>query len=247
MTTTRTPRDAMAPAPATARPSLHTGILDGNHGDFARMDVARVRTEGGIVAVIWKASEGKDWKDPAFTRAVAASRQHGLLVGAYHFGSGSSPGEVQAEHFLHVVGPLLGAEGMVLALDLENNPNRGAGDMSATQAEAFVQRVHARTGVWPLVYTGRYVRAAQQARGTDLAQCPLWMAAYGPDPLAGKLPLAWSEWALWQYTNGGAGPSRVAVYPRKTPGIGGCDRSVFRGTAEELRAWWDSQAVGHGP
>lgn len=262
MTTPRVPRDGLGPSPLDGleasvqrelaarppRPALCTGILDGNHGDWKRGDL-RVARDHGIVAIIAKASEGKDFLDGSFDRTVDTARALGLVVGAYHFGSASSSGEVQADHFLRATERARAAGPLLLVLDLENNPNVKAGTMDVTRAEAFVHYVHGATGRWPVVYTGAYVRAAQQARGTDLAQCPLWMAAYGPDPLKGRLPAAWGTWALWQYTNGGAGPTDQVTYPRKTHGFGkdgapgGCDRSVYRGTEQDLRAWWASQAV----
>jgi len=234
-------------------PVVHTGILDGNHGDWKRGNLRIARNQGGITAVIAKATQGVHFQDPTFERTVAEARLLSLLVGAYHFGD-ASDGAAQAEAFLAKTADARATGRLLLCLDLENNPNPRRGTMGLGQALAFVRRVHEAVGTWPVCYTGRYIRAAQEAPGTDLARCPLWMAAYGPDPLRGKLPAAWSAWALWQYTNGGAGPVDQVRYPRKTPGFGkggtapgGCDRSVFRGTAEELRAWWDSQAVGHGP
>jgi hypothetical protein len=53
-----------------------------------------------------------------------------------------------------------------------------------------------------------------------------------------KVPAPWHEWSLFQYSDWGAGPSNRTLYPRDTPGFGRVDRSCFRGTADELRAWW---------
>lgn len=232
-------------------PVLHTGILDGNHGDWKRGNLQVARDQGGITAVIAKATQGVHFRDPTFDRTVATARLLNLLTGAYHFGD-ATDGAAQAEAFLARTADARATGKVLLCLDLENNPDPRRGTMPVATAVAFVQRVYEATGTWPVCYTGRYVVAAQRAVGTDLARCPLWMAAYGPDPLKGRLPAAWSSWALWQYTNGGAGPTDVTRYPRKTPGFGkggkpgGCDRSVFRGTAQELRDWWTSQAVGSG-
>ena len=77
-----------------------------------------------------------------------------------------------------------------------------------------------------------------------LARCPLWLAQYGEPPTPRSYPSGpdgWpSGWSLWQYTNGTAGPSDQRTYPRTVPGFRDPtqDRSVFRGTLDELRSWW---------
>ena len=57
-----------------------------------------------------------------------------------------------------------------------------------------------------------------------LAQCPLWLAQYGPSAV---LPPGWSAWSLWQYTDG-AQPGSQPVN-----GIGHCDRDRFNGGAAD--------------
>jgi lysozyme len=219
--------------------NLCTGIIDIHHGE--PHDFLKARA-GGVVAVILKATQGKDWHDPEFQRSLIDAQAADLLAGAYHFGSGSSPGAQQADLCLAAVHPDVHPD-VRIALDLEHNPDLASGDMTTEQAAAFCQRVHDVTGRWPILYAGldnlrnRMAVASLPVRAI-FACCALWLAAYGPDPMTVKVPAPWHEWSLFQYSDWGAGPSNRTLYPRDTPGFGRVDRSCFRGTADELRAWW---------
>ena len=111
-----------------------------------------------------------------------------------------------------------------------------------------MRRVHDATNRWPVLYAGLSdLRARIKAAAPDvvavLANCPLWLAAYGPDPRALAAPAPWASWSLHQYTNGADGPADTTTFPRRTPGFARQiqDRSCFRGTADELRAWWETR------
>lgn len=236
--------DAERAAAGLAAPFC-TGVVDLHHHD-GTFDLVAARA-AGLVALVHKATEGKDFRDKGFVGAVDAARAAGLEVGAYHFASASAPGQAQADFFLATVG----TRAALLALDFERNPG-SAGTMKLTEAAAFVRRVHERTGRWPLFYAGLSHLSGEVARASadvlaTLAHCPLWLAAYGPNPLRLVPPRPWERWSLQQYTNGAAGPADRDRFPRSTPGFtrAAQDRSVFRGTPDELRAWW--QTCGRAP
>jgi len=236
--------DAERAAAGLSRPPRWCGILDGNHGDVDHIhDLGAIRT-AGIGAWIAKADEGLTYDDPAFAAFVVRGRAAGLLMGAYHFLRGAHPGEVEADEFLRDTRTLRAVAPMLLALDWEAN------DAPAANARAFVQRVHDVTGRWPVVYTGVPFARSKLGNVADavLGQCPLWYAAYGVDPYRPAIHPTWPRgYAMMQYTNGGQGPADQVAFPRKTPGIGGCDRSCFAGDETAARAWWAAQAVGLGP
>lgn len=223
---------------------LVTGIIDIHHGDGA-YDLAAAKA-AGIVALFHKATEGQDWRDKGFARAMDAAKVHGLLRGAYHFGSASASGAEQADFFLGVVAPL--GPDVLLALDLERNPG-SAGTMTTEEGAAFLLRVYDQTGRWPLLYAGRSELNTRVAKASPvvraiLARAPLWLAQYGEPPTTKQVPSLWPDgWSLWQYTSSLTnGPSDRARYPRGAPGFTrrSQDRSCFRGTPEELRAFWSS-------
>jgi lysozyme len=182
-----------------------------------------ITAAAGIAAVILKATQGTGFIDPTFLPRVAEARAAGLLVGAYHFLDGSNPAQ-QVANFLTIAK----SEGGVdwLAVDWEPYPSSQASIIGAAQAVASIQ---AATGSWPILYTIRYMLSAPN---TTLSRCPLWLAEYGSSPVC---PPGWTEWKLWQHTDGTVGSGVVPV-----PGIGPCDRSGFAGTIVQLGQWWTS-------
>lgn len=197
-------------------------VIDLSHWQ-APVDFAKVKS-AGIAAVILKATQGLNWIDATFAPRFAAATAAGLLVGAYHFLDNSAP-ELQVGNFLSVT-----AGCPVLALDAE--PNDIGDTVTIAQAAEAAARLQMATGNTPLVYVSRY---GPDERGTGfpngvLSRCPLWLPEYGSRPVC---PAGWSNWKLWQHTDGRVGPDVVPV-----PGIGQCDRSRFAGTVAELAAWW---------
>ena len=170
----------------------------------------------GILAVIHKASQGTSYVDPAYADAKKRAGVVGMLFGAYHFGTSSNPVD-QADHFLEAA---WGTN--FLVLDWEGNKEA---TMSRLQAEGVVQRIFDKTGVWPVLYSGQAFFKANSNASKILARCPFWIARYNVKPPTIK------NWKLWQYTSEG-----------RVKGIeGNVDRNRFKGTAEELQAWWKQQ------
>src|SRR5215470_1317293 len=106
------------------------------HVDFAAAYAA------GMRAVIVKATEGLKYTDPTFNRNVIEAQAAGLLVGAYHFGTGATSGLEQAQHFLSVVGH----NQCLTVLDFEDSTSQ----MSLVEAIEFVLEIQQETGVWPV-------------------------------------------------------------------------------------------------
>lgn len=198
-------------------------IIDLSHQngvvDFSKLNA------GGIRGVIHKATQGTSFVDRAYSTNKAKALGQGLLWGAYHFGTGGD-GVVQAEHFLNTVNP---APHELLVLDFERDPH-GAG-MSLDEARAFTTHVHARTGRWPGLYSGEYIKELLGAKKDPiLANCWFWLAQYGPTAV---IPANWATWTLWQYTDGAKGSE-----PHEVPGVGRCDRDKFNGDEAMLHRLW---------
>lgn len=200
-------------------------IIDVSHHNGPSLDFSKAKQDG-IVGVIHKATQGQSGLDPMYELNRKKVTAAGLLWGAYHFATGSE-GVTQAVHFLATLGD---TAGMLLVLDLEPNPTGPS--MSLEEARAFVTHVHDAAGRWPMLYSGHYIK---QLLGTGkdqvLANCPLWLAQYGPTAV---VPPNWPTWTMWQYTDGAIG-----VDPTPVAGIGHCDRDRFNGTAERLKVLWN--------
>jgi lysozyme len=200
-------------------------MIDTSHWD-RNVDFQAVASSG-VLGVIQKATQGQLDVDPTYETNRVKATQADLLWGAYHFGTGDD-GVRQAEHFLSVVGDY---ERVLLALDLEQNPVGPSMDLE--QARAFVTHVQERTGRFPGLYGGSYLKSLIGARSDPvLAQCWFWIAQYGPTPV---VPPNWPTWTFWQYTDGAYGPQ-----PHTTDGIGRCDRSFFNGPEAQFRRLWVS-------
>ena len=234
------------PPPSTTRPmppAPITGIVDVHHDDGA-VDMAAA-ARGGVVALVHKLTEGRDWIDPKAVERLSRARAAGLLVGVYHYGNATDP-EQQADHFIAHASAHPDA---LWALDCENNGRSRFGTMRPEQAAAFVSHVHRCMGRWPVFYSfTSFLRGwgtLDTATRAVLSKCALWQAQYGEKPTKPAND-AWSTIALWQYTNGADGPNNRGTYPRITPGFARAaqDRSAFDGTLDELRAWWTTCGRG---
>ena len=204
-------------------PSGLNAIVDLSHhnGDpnFADLRAA------GILGVIHKATQGVNGPDPTYANHKQWAQSAGLLWGAYHFGTGED-GVAQADSFLRVVGD---PTRQVLVLDFE--PNTTGPSMSLEEARAFVTHVKDQTGRYPGIYSGHYIKELL-GTGSDpvLGACWFWLAQYGPTAV---VPPNWSDWTLWQYTDGALGPD-----PKEIPGVGRFDRDLYNGGVADLQAFW---------
>ena len=199
-------------------------VIDISHHNGTHLDFAKAKADG-IIGVIHKASQGQAGTDPNYGANRAKVRTAGLLWGAYHFGTGSD-GVKQAVHFLDAIGD---PTDMLLVLDFEPNPTGPS--MPLEEARAFNTHVFSKTGRWPGLYAGHYLKELLGTRSDPiLANSWLWMAQYGPTVV---VPPNWPTWTMWQYTDGGAGNK-----PHEVDGIGRCDRDMFNGSEAQLRKLW---------
>jgi len=199
-------------------------VIDLSHHN-QNVDFQKMNQQDGILGVIHKATQGVSFQDPTYQLHKTGALNAGLLWGAYHFGTGSD-GVQQAEFFLNFVNP---EAQTLLVLDFEAN---GQGpSMDLEEARAFVTHVHDVTGRWPGLYSGHYIK---DLLGTNqdpvLANCWFWLSQYGPTPI---VPVNWSKWTMWQYTDGAIGPE-----PHGVTGAGLCDRDKFAGDEVALQTLW---------
>lgn len=208
------------PQPA---PTMIDAVIDiSHHNGSVNFNAVH---DSGIVGVIAKSTQGTGFRDPKFKDFQQKAQESGLLLGAYHFGTGDSV-ERQVDNFL-LATHADSNPSMLLILDLESNPSGKT--MSLFQAEEFCALIHQKTGKWPGLYSGNCIKEfLTPTRDTTLKNCWLWLAQYG---LKTVIPKQWDRWTLWQYTEQGV-----------VSGIAGkVDRNRFMGTEDELRNWWKEQ------
>ena len=188
-------------------------------------DFSTVKADG-IVGVIHKATQGTSYTDPTYSSRRSQALGSGLWWGAYHFGTGSDGGQ-QAQYFLSVVNP---GPADLLVLDFEENTSGGS-NMTLSQAEQFVSLIQNKTGRWPGIYGGSYIKQVLgSTQNSVLSNCWFWLAQYGSSAV---VPTTWPTWTMWQYTDGTNGPT-----PHSVNGIGNCDRDKFNGDMSGLARLW---------
>jgi lysozyme len=204
--------------------AILNSVIDISHHNGLSLDFAKAKADG-IIGVIHKVTQGLGGVDPLYRKNKEKAVAAGLLWGGYHFGTGSE-GVAQAVHFLDEVG---NDDDTLLVLDFEPNP--AGPSMTLEEARAFVTHVNDKTGRFPGLYSGHFIK---QLLGTHhdpvLAQCWFWLAQYGPTPV---VPPNWKTWTMWQYTDGAIGEE-----PHTVNGIGHSDRDKFNGAEAQLRKLW---------
>lgn len=186
------------------------------------VDWVAVKGSGRAFAIA-RVSDGINTLDNQFARNWRGMKAAGLVRGVYQFFRPSQDPLVQADLLVSQVTAAGGFEAGDLppVLDLETTDSQSSSVVQA-RARTWLDRIQARTGRRPIVYTGAFMSATI---GTAFAAYPLWVANYGVT--CPSMPSAWSQWLMWQ--SGSTG--RVA-------GItGNVDVDVFNGTLAELHAF----------
>lgn len=220
--------------PIPSFPGATTLLVDVSHNQpNANLTAAKA---AGIAGVMLKATEGATYLDAAFLNLFGRAQEAGLLIGAYHFGTARGASD-QLDNYIRAVTTIAGGfDNIVPVLDLEHNDPSPDNSMSLDLGEEWVAGFKARTGRTPMIYSGAYLRDNGAAAGRpNLASCPLWLAQYATSPVV--IP-GWADWTLWQFTDGNLGP-----YAGTVAGIGRCDQNIFRGTPDDLAAFWTSMTA----
>lgn len=156
--------------------------------------------------VIIRATMGNRYRDGRYARNLAGTTRNGLVVGAYHFakpGSGRRDARAEADHFLRVARVTAGD--LTPVLDIEET-----GGLSPRQlrmwARAWLERVHARTGVRAMIYSGSHFWRGSMRNTSWFARRghPLWVAHWyiGAPDVPGR---RWGGkgYTAWQWSAGG--------------------------------------------
>ena len=177
----------------------------------------------GIDFTVAKATEGTGVVDPWYARNAIRARNAGVLFTAYHYARprrGGRNARAEADFFLRHA--RLQRGDLVPALDLERTGNLDDARL-VRWTLIWLQRVHHKLGVMPMVYSNPGFWMAHMANSTAIAKAGyeiLWIGHWDTRrPLVPAKRWAGEGWTFWQYTNCG----HVA-------GVSGCvDRDTFSG------------------
>jgi lysozyme len=181
------------------------------------IDWQRVRRAGIRFAFI-RLSDGATIRDSRFATNWAEAKQAGVVRGAYQYFRPDQSVTEQADLMIAAMHNRTNDD-LPPVIDLEADAGLTA-SVIAARARAWIDRVRARLGVEPIVYTGGEL---WRNGGADtLAGQALWLAHYTQG--CPSVPAPWTHWTFWQHTERGA-----------IPGIEGpVDLDLFAGTLDDL-------------
>ena len=196
-----------------------------------------VGASGKVKFAFCKATQGAGYVDPQFKNNWAGIKAAGLLRGAYHFANTATDPTVQADHFVATVGDLDPSDMLVLDIEVTKLNGQDFINWVAT----WLERVEAKTGIRPIVYTGgpffnQHGGPPNAATIQRLSRFPLWLAAYVTHP-ENFMPTIWKDlgWVIWQRSGDIAAPGDTILH---VPGINGnVDRDQFKGTFDDMMAF----------
>lgn len=180
----------------------------------------RGRSTGALSRFVYaKATEGRTFIDPSFSRNRQEASAAGLAVGAYHFWLPERDPVEQARHFFSVAG--LRREGeLPPCLDVEKDNELSSSERNDRLQELIVETFNLFR-VLPVIYSSR--RVYREWGLVVGGECPFWMVSWSTKE---RLVEPFRTWTFWQ-----TGPAAGV------PGISGpVDRNLFHGGEAELRA-----------
>lgn len=164
------------------------GIDVSNHqGNINWKDI----DQGAVNFAYIKATEGTTFIDKSFSKNWEASKEAGILRGAYHFFKAESDGKKQAEHFISVVPK----EKNMLppVIDIEEVGKDQA--KFIVEIKEFAQIIEDHYGKKPILYINN--QTYDLYARDFLTDYMIWYAIYKGNP-----PM--KNWILWQYTDQGS-------------------------------------------
>ena len=170
-----------------------------------------VSNMGSCDFIIVKATGGAGYRNECFERHANDTLAAGKLLGCYHYARDrgyEESAEAEADHFINAFRPYIGKA--IPFLDWEAD----ALNLGVAWAKAWLDRVKAKTGVTPGIYTSKSVCFAYDWSSVAKTY-PLWVAQYPNYEETGFLSEPWTDgwnfgaWdspLIFQYTGTGRIP-----------------------------------------
>ncbi len=146
--------------------------------------------------IVFKATEGVDYLDPAFKKHWVAARKHGFIRGAYHFFVAHDDPIAEAQWYIKNV-PLQQGD-LYPIVDVERAKKNEKPGLKK-RLQQFLSLIKKHYGVSPIVYTGPHFWNTYI--GESLHDGELWIAQYEVDEPS--IPTGWKAWSFWQFTQEG--------------------------------------------
>ena len=199
--------DASTTEAVVAQPLGAVPGIDVSHWQGA-IDWAQVAAAGKRFAIA-KATDGQGYVDPTYATNKAAAELNGIAFGAYHFARPdrtANDAVLEADHFVDNAD--LGPGNLIPVLDIEKNEDNMSQAKITAWILAWLDRVTARLGVRPMVYTspnGWLVRTGDTTAVAAAGYTVLWVAHWGvSSPTVPAQDWNGNGWTFWQYSSTGS-------------------------------------------
>lgn len=166
--------------------------ISNNNSDI---NLKEVLSKNPIDFVIMKATQGTWFVDGNCDEFYQEAKRQNKLVGVYHYADGTGTPIQEADFFIdNVLGYIHEA---ILILDWEHYSN--VSFYTWGWCSQFVERVHERTGVYPVIYMNESTLRCSDQRLYDFnwkellsMKCGLWLAQYADNNPTGFQDNPWS-------------------------------------------------------
>ncbi len=192
------------------------GVDISNHN--GTIDFGRVSRDG-ISFVIIKASEGKQYRDPAFASYYLDARRAGLKVGAYHFFRKKTDGHRQAANFMKAIGNRRLDLPVVVDVEDWSNDHFVDDDVALARLNDMVTSLK-KHGRKVMIYTNGngYKKYVRQISDHDY----LWLCSFSSPELLPHYNHHLQQFSHWGTVDGIKGD---------------VDMNVFNGSREKWNKW----------
>lgn len=161
----------------------------------------KVKAQGIAFAYV-KATEGISRKEPEALSQANGAKGAGLMVGYYHFSHiDTDAPETEAIFFASVLSTLPKAD-LMPVLDIETNKSHMDAPQVNIWIKAFMQKMAELGYPKLMIYSYTPFLNVNLPVNHGLAN-PLWIAQYRSDSNLPNLPIGWTHYQLWQYSNQG--------------------------------------------
>ena len=172
-----------------------------------------------------KATEGVTLVDAKFSQYRAAAQAASMPRGFYHMFHPKDDLQSQIDFFCNTVGRLVSGD-LPPVIDVEL-PDEWTGFSVVQRVNmilGWLRGVEAILGVRPIIYINNPMASTVLGNPAAFKGYLLWIANYTSHP-APAVPLPWTAWTIWQYTESGT-----------LAGVSGqVDLNRFNGTLADLR------------
>ncbi|NIM95373.1 MAG: hypothetical protein GTO18_16885 [Anaerolineales bacterium] len=176
----------------------------------------------GYKFVSIRSSIGDYYTDPKLRENFDGAQEKDFILSIYHVHNADSTISAQIDRIKQ---SLDGRVPQFYVADIEP-----VGNVVPTPSttRALLEAMEQEFGEKPVVYTAAWTWDQHIGDVPWAADYDLWVVHYYyPNVQVPRLPVGWSEWKLWQYSDKG----RVSGIPSET------DLDFFDGTLEEMREW----------